>query len=92
MNPLGMEPLRLDPEPHTGRVRFREDYWTWCRRHQKAEHVSERTTAIHSTDGVAAHTEVCVRIGPFMSAREANRLGEIGYIGSRPPLGMEVEE
>lgn len=55
------------------------DHWYWCRRHQRAEHSG------WAMDG-------CVRIGPFMSEAEAERLSGIG--GQNPangPLSMEVE-
>lgn len=58
------------------------DHWYWCRAHGRAENVG------WAMDG-------CVRVGPFMSEREANRLKGAPYkgpySGAHPPLGMEVE-
>lgn len=70
-----------------------EDHWCWCRRHEEAEHVSTPTKREQD------RTISCIRIGPFMSEREANRLGEIqvtlspvsGHYRTRKALGMEVE-
>lgn len=67
------------------------DHWYWCRRHEKAENVSEPT--MHYGIANPIH---CIRIGPFMSEREANRLGanyDLPEAQPRrvPPLGMEVE-
>lgn len=61
------------------------DHWYWCRRHQQAEHCD------WAMDG-------CVRIGPFMTKSEADRLAgawvdDSGVDGAAwvPALDMEVD-
>jgi hypothetical protein len=60
------------------------DHWYWCRQHERAEHVGWTMIS-------------CVRIGPFMSEREANRLAGQGTtvhgttLVLTVSLGMEVE-
>lgn len=66
------------------------DHWYWCRRHEKAERSTEPVNA----DPSRQHSW-CIRIGPFMTEREANRLrvGEEGdeVLAEYRPLGMEIE-
>jgi hypothetical protein len=61
------------------------DHWYWCRQHLRAEH-----------SGWAMGG--CVRIGPFVTEREANRLEGVSTLDvvdgewvDIPPLGMDVE-
>lgn len=56
------------------------DHWYWCRHHRRAEHVG------WAMDG-------CIRVGPFMSEREATilRREHPEYPEGDKPLGMEVE-
>lgn len=68
------------------------DHWYWCRRHERAEHVNQ---PVHSWyDEAEQRHKSCIRIGPFMSEREANILaGDRSEVNRRTiePLGMEVE-
>lgn len=60
-------------------------HWYWCREHQRAEYVGWAMIG-------------CIRIGPFMSEREANRLAGLeagttkGPAVLVNPLGVEVEQ
>lgn len=68
-----------------------DEYWLWCRRHKQSVKSGFRC----NDGGWPTHwfpLDGCIRIGPFMSEREANRL-----TGNQPAgygawaLGMEVE-
>jgi hypothetical protein len=87
--PLGIADLTsADPLTHT-RL-FATGYWTWCRRHERAEHSSSST--VHG--GGRSHVQDCIPIGPFMSRDEAERLDGWPYgrrPDSQPPLGMGIE-
>lgn len=70
--------------------------WFWCRRHKQSVKVEEPCTA---QDQVTYEfpLEDCIRIGPFMSEREANRLRGSRWdtrLGMQviESLGMEVEQ
>jgi hypothetical protein len=81
---LILQPLAGAPTP---------DHWYWCRIHEKAEHVSDPVIRKHVPFGDKTRVTVaCIRIGPFMSDTEAQRLSRGGTEG-RPidPLGMDVE-
>lgn len=53
------------------------DHWYWCRHHKRAEHVGWAMIG-------------CVRVGPFMSQREALRLA-VGSHNQDEGLGMDIE-
>lgn len=91
--PLGIADLLHPGEAalfSEGITRPGSDSWYWCRQHKRAEHVSV-PPAWPNNNGLVVD---CVRIGPFMSEREANRLGfaATGTNDLRRPLGMEVEQ
>lgn len=66
------------------------DHWYWCRRHERAEHAGDKPT-----DRVIGESDWsdCIRIGPFMSEKEANRCGgTTRHFKFLQPLGMEIEK
>lgn len=90
--PLGVaDLLKADRDSD---ISLMQSHWYWCRRHERAEHVSQ---APHHSEGATdsgTHSTPCIRVGPFMSEREANRLhghSEDGRVIWDKPLGMEVE-
>lgn len=94
--PLGIsdlhEAVRLRYTPYGPDI---SETWYWCRVHSP-EKGPER---IRDGGGYYPTGQLpgddCIRVGPFMSEREANRLsddgtGAMGYTHDNP-LGMEVE-
>lgn len=80
--PIGVSDLRR----HDGCLAECEPgIWFWCRQHERAEHVSEPTTRAY------AGWKECIRIGPFMSEREALRLSVVTRY-PQTALGVEIEE
>jgi hypothetical protein len=70
-----------------------DDYWTWCRAHEQPVKAGVKCKCLGDCPlerGEHAPDTPCVRIGPFMSDREANRLGEHPRYYQHP-LGMEVQ-
>lgn len=81
------------------------DHWYWCRFHERAERASTPVTppirpgeAGYRFSDKSGLGNTCVRVGPFMSKREAERLNvgfrrtESGAAVRKPALGMAVEE
>lgn len=70
--------------------------WYWCRHHVRAEPAQQSVNEVcpgspcqeQIWQGTHTHV-VCVRVGPFMSEREANRLADDELAA---PLTMEVEQ
>lgn len=88
--PIGIEDL-FD----TSIWKIADDHWYWCRRHEKAEPVNEPTVReLMQATGAPYSDGDCVRVGPFMTEWEANRLSEsqCQVCGPDPALGMAVEE
>lgn len=85
--PLGVHDLR-GADDHILHNTLPE-HWYWCRRHEKAERSTEPINADPSRQD-----SWCIRIGPFMTEAEAERLSGGGCMHCdpepEPRLGMEV--
>jgi hypothetical protein len=102
MIPLGVEDIAVLRIPTVENPL--DTYWTGCRMHMQSRKAGETCKCLcppqhdsHRFDCVAMGIG-CIPVAPFMSEREANRLGRdkiacpecktaLGY----SPLGMEVE-
>jgi hypothetical protein len=88
--PIGLAELHSDPRFMTAARRpILADHWYWCRKHRCAEHVGANMNPNRDP------WVYCVRVGPFMSQREAQRLdGHLvaAFDPDNQPLGMVVEK
>jgi hypothetical protein len=74
-----------------------ESHWYWCRRHRQPVMAGEPCTDLEWPEAPSGYLHArmkdCIRIGPFMSEREALRLTTLGapYGKTVKHLGMEIE-